>query len=131
MTNRNKTKRLNDPLQSFRTVSVQSMHKNVIKQEEQAAAMVGGKRHSGSGSKIGHKSDASGEQWQVECKQTEKNSLVLKLEWLTKIQREAAAKNKWPMMHLRIESEADVPSDWIMIPKWLFEKANWEEEDFS
>ena len=120
MTKKIKAKRAADPLSSFRCVTVQSMHEKVTKQEEQSAAMVNGKRHAGSGASRHCKSDASSEIWQIECKQTEKQSLSIKLEWLEKIQTEASNKGKWPMLCLRMKE------DWVMIPKWVFEKGSWE-----
>lgn len=117
-----KNKRSADPLASFRSVSVQSLQKKVLAQEEKAAAMVGGKRHAGSGSSRYCKSDASSDRWQIECKQTEKESLGVKLEWLEKIAREAVNKQKWPMLCVKIQAE-----DWVMIPKWIFEKGKWDE----
>lgn len=118
---KNKAKRLADPLSSFRSTRVQTMHEKVTRHEELAAQMVGGKRHAGSGASVHCKSDASSDVWQIECKQTEKASMSIKVEWLEKIQHEASMKQKWPMMSLRFQEE-----DWVMIPKWVFEKGNWE-----
>ena len=114
-----KIQRLNNPLSSYRTVSVQKMHEKVKQQEVQAAELVGGRAHGGSGASMYCKSDASSDVWQVECKQTGKLSLSIKTEWLKKIEREAEAKSKWPMMHFRFE---EMPTDWIMVPRWVFEK---------
>lgn len=121
MTKKTQAKRAADPLSSFRSVSMQTMHDKVTKQEEQSAAMVGGKRHAGSGASRHCKSDASSEIWQIECKQTEKESMSIKLDWLKKIQIEASNKQKWAMMCIKIQDE-----DWVMVPKWIFEKGNWE-----
>lgn len=123
MTKRTEKKRLADPLSSFRSIRKQTPHLKVKNQEEESAAMVGGSRHAGSGASRYCKSDASSDEWQIECKQTEKQSMSLKTEWLEKIQHEAAGKGKMPMMHLRFTGMAkDIPEDWIMIPKWVFER---------
>jgi hypothetical protein len=117
-----KQSRQDDPLFSYMTV--QKLHKSserVLLQENAAANLVGGKRHAGSGSIKTYKSDASSEFWRIECKQTEKDSMGLKVQWLEKITREALSTNKKPMMHLRFQNTAvDVAKDWILMPEWVF-----------
>lgn len=92
-------------------------HDSVFRHEEQAAELVGGKRHKGSGSVHGHKSDASSEDFQIECKQTEKESISIKLEWLDKISREAFGRGRKPLLHIRFLQADGIMNqkDWILI----------------
>lgn len=117
-----KRKKEDDPLAQFRTVSSQSQERasSVFRHEEQAADLVGGKRHRGSGSYKFRKSDASSEDYQVECKQTEKKSLGIKTEWLKKIQQEAEFRGKEPVLHIRFTHE-DV-GDWVLIRSTEFKR---------
>ena len=119
-----KKDRTKDPLYSMMQVrKVHNMHERTVSQEHDAANLVGGKRHKGSGSSIFCKSDASSSAFQVECKQTIKKSMVIQLEWLEKIQREALGKTKKPLLHLRFDAAAsDTPKDWVCIPRWVFER---------
>ena len=57
---------------------------SVRAQENKAADVIGGKRHAFSGSKMGLKSDCSSREYQLEAKQTEADSISLKLYWLKK-----------------------------------------------
>lgn len=115
----------NDPLLRFRLSGNESSESSVSvrRQEEQAAELVGGRRHSGSGSQVFRKSDASSRDYQVECKQTEKESISLKLSWLEKISREAEGMGKEPLLHIRfLEAEDYVGKDWVMIRSREFEE---------
>jgi hypothetical protein len=113
-----------DPLYSMMQVrKVHNMHERTVIQEHNAANLVGGKRHSGSGASIFCKSDASSDIFQVECKQTEKKSMAIQLEWLEKIQLEAIGKRKKPLLHLRFDAASvGTPKDWVCIPQWVFER---------
>lgn len=112
-----------DPLREYRIKKAdRTSPETVLEQENEAAAMVGGKRHRGSGSSMYLKSDASSDRYQIEAKQTEKKSLGLKLEWLKKITQEAFGRGRVPMMCLRFQANNDplVESDWVVIPKSEF-----------
>lgn len=116
----------NDPLLRFRLSGEnhhQDSHCFVRNQEEKAAELVGGKRHAGSGSQKFRKSDASSSEYQVECKQTEKESLSLKLEWLEKIAQEAEGRGREPLLHVRfLSAEEHVGRDWVMMRASEFER---------
>jgi hypothetical protein len=114
-----KKKTERDPLYEFMTVRnrQQTSKESVLDHEHEAASLVGGVRHGGSGSSSYRKSDASSDDYQVECKQTAKKSISLKLEWLQKITQEALSRGREPMLHLRfIELNGDCPSDWVCVP---------------
>ena len=101
-----KKERKADPLRALRMAShaegpAESNHRTVFDQETQAASMVGGRRHAGSGSMDGLKSDASSDRYQIEAKQTKHEQIALKLEWLKKISYEAFGKAKVPFVHIR------------------------------
>ena len=97
----------------------------VTEQEEDGAALIGGRRHVGSGAIPTLKSDASSDRWQQEAKQTRAKSINLTLKWLDKICREARLQDKAPMLHVRF---TDIPEgnvaddDWVLIPAKAFAK---------
>lgn len=119
-----KRKKSDDPLAALRAKKVgavpatTSTHATVVEQEEQAAALVGGKRHAGSGAFPTLKSDASSDHYQIEAKQTNKDSLCLTLKWLEKITYEASGTGKIPLLHLRFLSIIPGKSekDWVVMP---------------
>lgn len=99
--------------------------KRVSEQEEEGARIIGGRRHVGSGALSDLKSDASSAEWQQEAKSTKHKSFGLKLEILEKITREARVQDKKPMVFLRftdIPDDMSVESDWVVIPKSVFEE---------
>lgn len=125
----NKNKRKNDPLAALRSQlgsapeEAASNSETVFRHETQAANLVGGKRHAGSGALTGLRSDASSDDFQVECKQTGKQSMTITTEWLNKISREAAGQSKEPLLHLRfLAAAAEVPKDWVVISEYAFRK---------
>lgn len=93
--------------------------KGVTEQEEDAAELIGGQRHAGSGALSDLKSDASSDEWQLEAKQTKAKSFRIELSVLDKIVREARTQDKAPMVHIRFtdipEHNHIVPEDWILI----------------
>lgn len=114
-----------DPLADFRRLKrrVQSDKDSVLKQENEAGKMVGGRRHRGSGSSRWSKSDASGKSFQVECKQTAATSFRITQEVLTKITREATACGKEPVVHVRFLKNNE---DWVLIPAYVFRRLSSE-----
>lgn len=112
-----------DPLAEYRKLrkpqSNDSTRLTVLKQENEAGSLVGGKRHRGSGASPWKKSDASGKQFQVECKQTGADSLRVTTEWLKKISQEAIACGKEPALHVRFLKAQE---DWVMIPSHVFKR---------
>lgn len=125
MLGRKKTKK-DDPLREFRSRNVSkgpvvSTYQTTKSQEEEAAAMVGGHRHAGSGSFDTLKSDASSDRYQIEAKQTKHAQIALKLEWLSKISYEAYGKGKVPFLHVRfLNTEPSIEKDWVVIPQSEF-----------
>lgn len=92
--------------------------KGVTEQEEDAAELIGGQRHVGSGALSDLKSDASSDEWQLEAKQTKAKSFRIELSVLDKIAREARTQERAPMVHIRftdIPEHMVVPEDWVLI----------------
>jgi len=99
------------------------LRKKVTEQETDGAALIGGRRHRGSGSVEKLKSDASSDRWQQEAKQTSHQSFRLTVDVLDKITREARAQHKYPMVYLRftnMERGKVAPDDWVVIPAEVF-----------
>lgn len=116
-----------DPLAEFRRVSrpaPEASDANTVRQhEDDAAQLIGGQRHRGSGASPWMKSDASSAEYQMECKQTAAASMTLHWDWLEKISMEAAGKGKTPAMHVRFLREVPgVSQDWVMVPAREFER---------
>lgn len=111
-------------ISSFQKIAgVKERHVSVLDHEEEAAKIFGGERHRGSGALTGLKSDASSKDFQIECKQTEKESMRLELKWLEKITNEAVGKQKIPALHIRFTECRNVAAkDWVMVPAFHWEK---------
>ena len=111
-----------DPLAQYRRLKkrkqVSDKH-TVFEQETEAGSLVDGKRHRGSGASRWSKSDASGERYQVECKQTGAESFRVTQEVLDKITREATACGKSPVLHVRFLKSDE---DWVVIPAHVFKR---------
>ena len=104
------------------------LRKEVTKQENRAANMIKGRRHAGSGSLSGLKSDASSDKWQLEAKSTKGKSVRIELGWLSKISGEASPHGKSPIVHLWFREVPDdiiVEDEWVMMPRSVFERATW------
>lgn len=86
--------------------------------EHEISEALGGHAHIGSGRLTGWKSDGSSDLYQIECKQTEKKSISLKLEWLEKITAEALPSGRIPILALKFLNVDDplVDKDWILCP---------------
>ena len=109
-----------DPLRAIRMGSggtfMESDHHTVFAHETDAASLVGGRRHRGSGALAGLKSDGSSERYQVEAKQTKHQQISLTLAWLTKISREALGAGRAPILHIRfLNTEPEVERDWMVV----------------
>jgi hypothetical protein len=110
-----------DPLDIFRRGSFSSASPEaVLDHEEHVARVIGGERHRGSGAHPFRKSDASSDDLQVEAKMTARKSLNIKIEWIRKITKEALARDRMPMMHVRFLENAHGFQDWVLIPEKLF-----------
>lgn len=99
-------------------------HGTPTDQENRVAAKLGGKRQAGSGASDYAKGDVKTEDYLVECKQTEKKSLSVKGEWLSKITREAMAAGKTPALSIEIKGIEDrlVEHDWVAVPMSVFRR---------
>lgn len=116
-----------DPLAAFRRLdkptSDGSDSVTVRKHEDEAAKVIGGERHAGSGASPWLKSDASSETYQLECKQTAHASMTIQWGWLEKISMEAAGQGKTPALHVRfLRENPGVSKDWVMLPAAEFER---------
>lgn len=100
-------------------------------QENRVATKLGGKRQRGSGSSDYAKGDVKTERFLIECKQTEKKSLSVKGEWLSKITREAMAAGKTPALSIEIKGIEDriAERDWVAIPMSVFRRLTQDQED--
>lgn len=102
------------------------------KQEARVAKTVGGKVQAGSGNSVYAKGDVKQqseeamdlERFLIECKHTQKKSLSIKGEWLSKISREAIAAGKMPALSFEIAGNDDrmVEHDWVAIPMSVFKR---------
>lgn len=110
---------------AFNDSKAGKVHEEVVEQEEEAAELVGGHRHPGSGAIDGLKSDGSGRRFQIEAKGVRGASFSMTLEVLDKIYREARSTSKIPMLHVRfksVPSSMTVPEDWVAIPASVFKE---------
>jgi hypothetical protein len=110
------------------TEGARQVRRKVTSQEDDAADVIGGKRHLGSGAISGLKSDASSMGWQLEAKMaTRRQSISVSVEWLSKITYEASVVNKKPILYLtfgNIPSDKRMEDTWVVIPKSIFERIN-------
>lgn len=90
--------KLLDPARQHRT-----MLRKSVRQEKEAAASVGGKRHPGSGNQWHSPGDVSSSEWLVECKVTSKNQYTLKKSDVQKLIIQAVMAGKKPMMEIRYD----------------------------
>lgn len=95
--------------------------------EKRLAKELGARLHPASGAIVGHKSDASDEQFQYEMKSTTSLTLPLDKSWLEKISHEANCANKTPAITISFVLPDGKPrmrlnSEWVMVPKWAFQE---------
>lgn len=78
----------------------------------------------GSGRLEGWKSDGSTDRYQIEAKQTAKQSLTIKMEWLQKITEEALPCGRIPIVAIRFLNCDDLLTDrdWILVPASEFKE---------
>lgn len=93
------------------------------KQEKRLARDTGGREQPRSGAHPILKGDVDEGRLLIEAKYTDKMSMSIKQDWLTKIAREAQSLDgKIPALAIEFgNAPADVPRDWIMIPKTAFD----------
>lgn len=102
--------------------------------ENRVADRLGGKRVRGSGASVYSKGDVRdvelvAEQESVEflteCKTTEKGSISVKWDWLTKITKEAVEVGKEPALAIAIRGGREcflTDKDWVMVPARVLER---------
>jgi hypothetical protein len=102
---------------------MESSHKTQKDQEKRIAGLIDGKRQPLSGASDYAKGDAKGIDFLAEAKQTAGKSLSIKQAWLEKIDREAMAVNKYPILTVHfLNMNKLTPKDWIMVPDWIFKE---------
>ena len=119
----------------FKSRYIEGASNSPTEQENKLAKKFGGKRVRGSGSSKFSKADIrdvscmnnNGDvvDFLVECKQTDKASISIKLEWLKKITRQANAVEQEPAVAVEIKGGSNDPlceRNWVMIPARVFEK---------
>lgn len=104
------------------------MSKNIgRKNEKQTSRRLNAKLTPGSGATATFKGDMTFNNYLVECKATENNSLSLKLEWLGKISREALEVGKKPLMTITFTDDTGRPrrhGAWVLVPETEFKELN-------
>ncbi len=88
--------------------------------EEKVIDRLGAKHHGGSGSVAGHESDGSLGRFRIESKATVHRSMILELEWLEKITREARAHSQEPLLVVQFvtgDGEPRKSGSWLMVPE--------------
>jgi hypothetical protein len=92
------------------------------KAEYDTAKILGGKRVRGSGNQVFSKGDVQLDDYLVEVKSTDYNSILLYSSWLVKIEEEARGVNKKPMLVICF-NKLPAPFDkWAIVPLKDLEK---------
>lgn len=85
--------------------------------ELKSAALVGGKRQPGSGAFYFAKADIVHPKFLIEHKETDKDVLSVKLDWLRKVTMQCVTSSKSPALMICLNSvQAPLPSRWVMFP---------------
>lgn len=93
------------------------------KQERRRIEAIGGRRHSGSGSKSGNKSDGSTDSWRMENKFTTAQSYRVTLSDLAKIRSECRNAQA-PVFNVEFQDKhtGEVRESWVLVPAKNWEK---------
>lgn len=92
-------------------------------QEKRIAKELGGKTQPGSGCFDHFKGDVKLDDYLIEAKRTDKNSITVKAEWLSKIDHEAINVGKTPALVIEIGGmNGFTENEWIAIPMSEFKK---------
>lgn len=103
-------------------MAIKSNKITVKKHEKEFAKSFGGKRQKLSGASLEHKGDAKSDIFLGEAKQTANKSISLKQNWLEKIDKEAMEADRMALMSIKfLNMPAKAPSEWILMPKYVFE----------
>jgi len=95
------------------------------KSERRVAKTMAARLTPASGAFPGHKGDFRKGRFLWEAKATVKTSATVKLEWLTKITREATEKGCDPALSLSFvngSGAAQPGGDWVCIPRYVFDE---------
>lgn len=85
--------------------------------EKKSAALIGGKRQPGSGAFYFAKADIVHPKFLIEHKETDKDTLSVKLDWLRKVTMQCVTSSKSPALMICLNSvQAPLPSRWVMFP---------------
>lgn len=93
-----------------------------IDQEEHAAKLIDGERVRGSGSVRWRPGDAMSGEILVECKFTDKESLMIEKKTLTKIEEDALNSDKIPMFMFGFDNGGKIKENWVAFPEYAFER---------
>jgi hypothetical protein len=92
------------------------------KAEYDTAKILGGKRVKGSGNQVFNKGDVKLDDYLVEVKSTDYNSILLYSSWLVKIEEEARGVNKKPMLVICFNKLPEPFNKWAIVPLKDLEK---------
>lgn len=85
--------------------------------------MMDGKRQPFSGASEKAKGDVKSDKFLGEAKQTADKSISIKQEWLIKIDEEAMAQDRYPILAIEfLNMPKRNTKDWILIPSYVFEE---------
>lgn len=106
----------------IKTTSVVDDKPTWVKSEERGAEMLkGGKLTIASGRLDFDKGDFKNHEFLGECKSTDKESLIVSVEWLRKISGEATSQGKIPLLYLTL-SRMSINQDWVVCEKGFFQE---------
>ncbi len=92
-------------------------HKLAKKHEKEIAKVISGRRQPFSGTLDFYKEDVESPYYLGQCKETEKESISIKLDWLKILTQRAMAKNKIPVLFIRFsKSGIFCDKDWVLLP---------------
>ena len=104
----------------IKTTSVKDKRKTWEQSEDRATEIIPeGKQTIASGRLPFDKGDFKNYEFLGECKSTDKESLIFKVDWLRKISGEATSQGKTPLMFLTL-SQMGVNQDWVLCEASFF-----------
>jgi len=86
------------------------------KHEQVLADKLGGRRQPMSGALPAHKGDIKLDDWLLDSKQTDSNTILVTTKDLTKITEEATGEGKLPGLILTLKTPIQVSSEWVLVP---------------
>lgn len=113
-----------EPPQGGMRMSHKEVKRRSARQERQRIEAVGGRRHSGSGSRSGYKSDGSlGYRWRMENKFTTKESYRVALSDLRKLRSECL-NGQAPVFNVDFQDKhtGETKDSWVLVPSKEWER---------